>query len=263
MHTMDLEAKKTDSAVKSADRVLDILQLLARQGSALSHHEIGTSLGIPKSSLTHLLRNLVAREFLALDAGEGTYSLGRAVFDLVRGGGEREALIAHARPVVDWLAQTLGEATSFSLLRDGEVERMCVAESRSPLSYRMAVGDRFPLYSTSAGKAILAALPAPRRQAYLRHLRLESHTAATIRSMTELRRQLDAVEAGEVAYSRGEHTPGVVGIAIAVASGDPEVPAAFNVVVPEVRFTREFDARCRELLAKARTRFGAIVGKAG
>src|SRR5689334_1290582 len=70
---MDLDTKKTDSAVKSADRVLDILQLLARQGSALSHHEIGTSLGIPKSSLTHLLRNLVAREFLSLDPGPGTY----------------------------------------------------------------------------------------------------------------------------------------------------------------------------------------------
>jgi len=259
---MDADKKSSDSAVKSADRVLDILQLLARQGSALSHHEIGTALGIPKSSLTQLLRNLVARGFLALDALQGTYSLGPAVFELVRGSGAREGLTAHARPIVDWLAKSLGEATSFSVLHDDEVERVCVAESRSPLSYRMAVGDSFPLYSTSAGKVILAAMPPARRNTYLRDLQLEAHTPATVKSLSDLRRQLEAAQSTQIAYSRGEHTPGVVGIAIAVFSGDPESPSAFNVVVPEVRFTDAFDTRCRELLVRARERFQASTSMA-
>lgn len=256
---MDTDKKSPDAAVKSADRVLDILQLLARQGGALSHHEIGIALAIPKSSLTHLLRNLVARDFLAFDAQQATYALGPALFALVRQGSPRERLMTLARPIVDGLAKSLGEATSFSMLRGELVERVCVAESRSPLSYRMAVGDSFPLYSTSAGKAILAALPAAQRQDYLRGLKMEAHTPATVRSMAELKRQLAAVETGDIAYSRGEHTPGVVGIAIAVGTGEPAAPAAFNIVVPEVRFTPEFDARCTALLRQARERFAVSV----
>jgi len=49
----------------------------------------------------------------------------------------------------------------------------------------------------------------------------------------------------------------VVGIAIAIDSGDPAAPAAFNIVVPDVRYTPEFDARCVELLGQARERFHA------
>lgn len=254
---MDAAASKPpeSAAVKSADRVLDILQLLSRQGGALTHHEIGIALGIPKSSLTHLLRNLVAREFLGLDAGLSAYSLGPAVFQLVRSGGPREGLMAHARPIVGWLAKALGEATSFSVLRGDEVERVCVAESRSPLSYRMAVGDSFPLYSTSAGKAILVAMPAARRQAYLKSVKLQAHTPATAGSLAELKRQLEEAAQSGIAYSHGEHTPGVVGVAIAVDSGDPAAPAAFNIVVPDVRFTPDFNARCIELLGEARDRF--------
>ena len=142
---MDSPKTPDSAAVKSADRVLDILQLLSRQSGALTHHEIGTALGIPKSSLTHLLRNLVAREFLSLEPAQGTYSLGPAVFQLAGSGATRGGLMSLARPIVGWLAKTLGEASSFSVLRGEAVERVCVAESRSPLSYRMAVGDSFPL----------------------------------------------------------------------------------------------------------------------
>ena len=93
----------------------------------------------------------------------------------------------------------------------------CVAESRAPLSYRMAVGDSFPLYSTSAGKAILAAMPAARRQAYLKNVRLQAQTPATATTLAVLKRQLEEVGESGIAYSRGEHTPGVVGMRLAEA----------------------------------------------
>jgi DNA-binding IclR family transcriptional regulator len=41
----------TQAAVKSADGVLDLLELLARAGREMAHNEIGEALQIPKSSL--------------------------------------------------------------------------------------------------------------------------------------------------------------------------------------------------------------------
>jgi DNA-binding IclR family transcriptional regulator len=242
-------------SVKSADRVLDILELLARQGVPLMHHEIGTALGIPKSSLTHLLRNLVAREFIAADASGAAYALGPAVFRLVQQGPDRKTSVTLARPLVAWLARQTGEATSFSGLRDEMVERLCVAESASALSYRMAVGDRFPLYSTSAGKAILATMPGHAVSRYFKALKLEAHTASTLGSPTELRKELESVRRSGIAYSRGEQTVGVIGMAMAVTLGDDRLHAALNVVIPAARFTPELERNFIRLLLDARDRF--------
>lgn len=52
------------STVKSAARVLDILELLASSGRAMTHAEIGRRTAIPKSSLTQLLRNLAERGYV-------------------------------------------------------------------------------------------------------------------------------------------------------------------------------------------------------
>lgn len=248
-------APSADTSVKSADRVLDILELLARQGVPLTHHEIGTTLGIPKSSLTHLLRNLAGREFIAADASGAAYALGPAVFRLVRQGPDRETSVALARPLVVWLARQTGEAASFSGLRDDMVERLCVAESASALSYRMAVGDRFPLYSTSAGKAILAAMSERALNRYFKDLKLEAHTASTLARPADLRKELDTVRRTGIAYSRGEQTVGVIGMAVAVTLGGDHLPAALNVVIPTARFTPELEREITRLLLAARDRF--------
>ena len=64
---------KTKSvSVKSADRVLDLLELLTRRGKAMSHTELSLALGIPKSSLTQLLRNLTDRGYLLFSPGRDT-----------------------------------------------------------------------------------------------------------------------------------------------------------------------------------------------
>ncbi|RYZ00913.1 MAG: MarR family transcriptional regulator, partial [Comamonadaceae bacterium] len=50
--------------VKSAFRVLDLLELLAGTGRAMTHSELARRSGIPKSSLTQLLRTLVQRGYV-------------------------------------------------------------------------------------------------------------------------------------------------------------------------------------------------------
>ena len=73
---------ESSGVVKSADRVLDVIELLARWGREMSHTEIADTLEIPKSSLTKLLKNLTARgfvEFVPLTKG---YRLGEALIKI-------------------------------------------------------------------------------------------------------------------------------------------------------------------------------------
>ena len=237
-------------SVKSADRVLDLLELLTRRGKAMSHTELSLTLGIPKSSLTQLLRNLTDRGYLLFSPGPNTYEPGPGFFALLRQGHEGFNLVALARPVLEKLTGATHESSSFNVYRKDCVERMCGVDSPQALTYRMTVGTRFLLYSSSAGKAVLAALPENERDRYFARVRLEQRTESTVKSVAELRRQVAKIAKAGVAYSHGEYLPGIVAIAAAVRRADGYPVGALNVVAPAIRFDAALDATClRELKA--------------
>ncbi len=52
---------------KSAERVVDLLYLLANSGSSLTLNEICTGLGLPKSSGFELVQTLLYKGFIEMD----------------------------------------------------------------------------------------------------------------------------------------------------------------------------------------------------
>ena len=64
------------SAVKSADRILELFEMLARRPDGMTHQAIADALEIPKSSLTKLLQTAIGRGFVAYTAGDRRYRLG-------------------------------------------------------------------------------------------------------------------------------------------------------------------------------------------
>ena len=63
------------AAVKSADRTVELLELLSRTSEPLTLSEIQRELSYPKSSLFVLLRTLVARGWVETDRRGTGYSL--------------------------------------------------------------------------------------------------------------------------------------------------------------------------------------------
>ena len=237
-------------AVKSADRVLDLLELIAARAKPLSHTEIAHALGIPKSSLTQLLRNLTGRRYLRFAPGPNTYELGPSVFALLRQRNEDVDLVAAAGPILERLTAATHESSALSLFRKDYVERVCGVDSPQALTYRMTPGTRFLLYSSSIGKAVLAALPERERERYLARVKLVPKTDATVRTIAELRRHLARAAREGVASSHGEHMPGVSAIAIALRRPDGTPIGAINVAIPRIRYAASLKALCvRELLA--------------
>jgi len=236
--------------VKSADRVLDVLELLAERGREMSHTELAAALAIPKSSLSHLLRNLAARGYLRLSDARG-YALGPSVTVLARRSVQTFDLVALARPIVDRVRDATLETVGLNVLRDDETECLYSATGTLPLLYTMRIGDRAPLYATSSGKVLLAHLPEAKREAYLARVRFAPFTPHTLRSIAKLRAQLAAVRAEGLGYSREEFTAGIVGMAAPVLNAASEPVAAINVATPSVRFDEAAKTRIGALLKRA------------
>jgi DNA-binding IclR family transcriptional regulator len=225
------------AVVKSADRVLDVFETLAQKGRALTHTEISTELGIPKSSLSQLLGNLVERGYLAFTPGDNTYDIGTRLREVVERQRRRATLPDLAQPLCDRITRLTGESSSLNLPRDGMSQRVCGANSSQPLTFSMSVGETAPMYAVSSGKVLLAWLEERELQAYLQDTPLKPITRHTITSASALRRELKEVRRNGVAWSIEEYTPGIVGLAVPVFDPDGKVLGAFNVAMPSVRDT--------------------------
>ena len=66
----------------------------------MSHAEIAEVLGIPKSSLSQLLRNLVGRGWLAYAAETKGYTLGGAIIGIARTAAQRHDAVGLSRPIL-------------------------------------------------------------------------------------------------------------------------------------------------------------------
>lgn len=243
-----------DSSVKSASRTLDLLEFIARANAAPSFGEISQALGIPKSSLFHLLATLGRRGYLAQSGPRGGYRLGAAVTDLARDMGRTIAHLDRVRPILRELAATLNETVGYNEVRNDQVEIVISEFGRQALHYMMRSGERAPLYVLSGGKALLASLSDDQLDAYVARTQFEPFTPYTLRSGDDLRRHLDMARRTGFATSIQEYMLGIAGIAT-VLKDDGRVVGAINVAVPSVRYNEALQARIQQCLTYAVSQF--------
>jgi IclR family acetate operon transcriptional repressor len=254
----DLESdsiSRTASAAghRAANRVVDILELLAASRDGLALRDVSAQLEAPKSSLLPLLRALTARGYLA-QGRAGEYRLGRRLLDLGAAAPADETLMAVARPAVVDLMRRTGETVFLGTLTTDRTEVVYVdkVESGHIIRYAGGVGDRRPLHATSIGKAILAFLDDGEREEILRSLSLRRHTERTVTSLPALRASLDEIRRAGVCVTVDELVPGASGIAAPIFDHRGRVAAACSIGGPTDRVRPRLRSLAAEVKATAR-----------
>ncbi|MGB3354677.1 MAG: IclR family transcriptional regulator [Mycobacterium sp.] len=222
-----------------ADGREDGLQVLRRAASALDEIatapgrlrpvDIGSNLGLAKSTARRLLVALVDVGFAAVDDA-GRYHLGDRLLGLVSADGSHLAAIF--RPVIEGVAAATGETVDLSVLRGRQMWFIDQIESAHRLRAVSAIGGRFPLQDTANGKAALATLDDGEIPESLRE------------EVREVRRT-------GIAYDHDEHTVGIsaAGIAGRVPGGHV---VAISVPAPTERFMAHREVIVDALRAAAR-----------
>jgi IclR family acetate operon transcriptional repressor len=228
-------------------RTLDILELVAGQGRSMAAHEIATALAIPVSSLAYLLTTLVERHYLTRT--DRRYAPGPALHRLAPSE-NGPSLIERATPLVRSLRVQLNETASFFVRRGFEIEAVVTETGVHALRYSLEIGQRAPLHSFSAGKAILATFDEPAFEAYLATAPRKRLTANTLVDADALRAEIAVVRQTGIARNREEHTLGIVGIGCAVL-GDGLAIGALSLAIPAARFNPTVEARAIALLTRS------------
>ncbi|WP_068071903.1 IclR family transcriptional regulator [Novosphingobium lentum] len=240
-------ASATPGAVKSALRTLDLIEFVVAHRQGVVASEISASLDIPVSSLSYLLSTLVERGYLARDGRR--YVAGPGL-DRLRAHRSALTLAERAAPLVRAIRSEIDETTSFMVASGWEVEALVTEASAQALRYAVEPGQKKPLHSLAAGKAILAALPAADLDRYFAETVRDPITPATLSGEVALRADLARTRETGIAEAHEEDTLGISGLACA-ATIDGRLVGAFAVAVPTVRFTEPLRERIVALLRRS------------
>ncbi|MGO4804435.1 IclR family transcriptional regulator [Arthrobacter sp. 2MCAF15] len=210
---------KVASKVPAAENTLRILKLLASKRGPMAASNIATALGLPRSSVYHLLGVMEANGFVLHLHEEQRYGLGISAFELSSAYSRQEPLSRLGRPMLASLVDVIGESAHLAVLHGRDVLYIVEERAKNRPSLVTDVGVRLPSHLTASGRAILAALPKSQVRALYPNAAAFSarhETESPIMKYSALSSHLDQVRQRGYATEHGEVTPGFGSIAAAV-----------------------------------------------
>lgn len=221
------------STVQSIERAFTVLTVLA--DGPIGVTEVADRAGLPKSTAARLLASLAHEGVVEQVPGDTRYRLGPRLVTLAARIRPNRSLATLARPSLERLAETVGEAAGLSV-KDGHlVHYIDQVNSPNPVSVRDWTGSRIPLHAVSSGQVLLAYAPSTFVQRYLGRP-MERFTAGTLVTADALLERMRAIRRDGYAWALEEFDEGISSVAAPVADASGEVVAAVHLHGPSYRF---------------------------
>jgi DNA-binding IclR family transcriptional regulator len=208
-HSLERQVADAVEASKAPaiSRAAAVLRLLAKSDTPLGVHPIARQLGLPPSTCLHVLRALVAEEFVSFDLETKQYALDAGILTLAGDWLKRDRFSEMAQPALDRISRSL-DVTSFGVRVVGldHVIVVAVAQSGAPLQLVTQIGSRFPALVSATGRIIAAFGGHSDREieAGFRALRWDKAP-----SFTEWRKEVAETCARGFAVDKGRYNTGV------------------------------------------------------
>ncbi|MGH3304336.1 MAG: IclR family transcriptional regulator [Streptosporangiaceae bacterium] len=223
----------------SVDHALQLL-LLFRSKPSLRVSEVADHLNVARSTAHRLLSMLVHRQFAEQDPVTKTYSPGPRLVEIGLAAVGALDLRARLRPFLLDVAAATGETVSLLVLEHDMVHFVDSIESQRTVRVSSRLDARMPAHSTSAGKAILAALTTDEVLAIYPAERLVTLTDQTTMTRSRLLDELALVRATGFATNFEESEIGLGAVGMAVLDTDRRPVAAFTVAGPMQRMNGDY-----------------------
>ena len=216
--------------VKSATRVMRILDLLREYPLGLSIFEVGKILDLPKSSVHELLHSMVENSYLMQEGKR--YRLGVKVFELGQSALQSFEVTQVARPLMKWAGHELNEVVQLALLDGKEVVYLSKMQFRKDLNIPSRVGGRMPAHATALGKAILSTQSDDQVHAKFSGVTFKTYTPNSLTSIDNLISDLNLARKNSFAFDNEEYSPGVVCFAMPFKNVSGQILGAISITMP-------------------------------
>jgi len=221
--------------VNSVRKALDILCAFSPEAPCWSVSELARALHLPKSTTHNLLRTLHALDFVRQHPVDRKYYLGPKVYELGLVFSGSSGLLSRALPHLRKLADDTQETVKLAELSDGQVLVVAAVESKLQLHTRGDVGRRWPVHSSSLGKAMLSCLSTAEVRSILERRGLPRFSERTITSLEKFEKALEQIRRRGYSLDWEENEVGVRCIGVSIHDPLRQTVASISVSCPSIR----------------------------
>jgi DNA-binding IclR family transcriptional regulator len=236
-----------EGAVKSADRVFDLLEYLADAKGA-TFASIVRDLGLPNSSAHQLLQTIAARGFIDFDHQSRLFRLGFRLWEVAQSYAMAEDIAALAQPYMDELRDQTLETVQLAQLDGLENVYLAISESPHAMKLVSSVGSRLSAHATGLGKVLLAGLEPADLTARLEGATLSRYTDKTITTRKALLKALEQIRERGYGEDNEEYVVGCRCVAVPLRNAQGASFAAMSVSIPTPRYSEATARRARSAL---------------
>ena len=232
------------------EKAFSVLETLGRLARPVSLKELTELTQLPKPTLFRVLHTLCEMGYVAQDRARGDYVLGAKLYQLTWNGGSDD-IRAQALPVMESLHGMFNETVNLGVLQGELIYYLHFIETTQNLRWQVRPGARDPFHCTALGRAIVAALPEPRRDKLLERDVFEARTERTPTTRETVAAALAATAARGWAEDIEENDTGVCCFAVPlIADGAPV--AGISISIPASRLTDDTRQRITSALLAVR-----------
>jgi IclR family transcriptional regulator, acetate operon repressor len=217
--------------VRSATRVLDLLDALQAAPEGLGLRDISKAAGMPKSTALRYLATLEERRYVDRDPESGIYRLGLAIPSQAQFFARLRQAV---RPSLERLRDRFDETITFSMLDGDHTTLLDIVESRQAIRLGSEIGARGHLHSTAIGKAVASTLPEGFIRRVIDTVGLPQRTPNTITDPERYLQELDEIRARGYSFTNEENNIGTHGVAVALPT--KKLRGAIGLSAPNLRF---------------------------
>ncbi|EJL86753.1 transcriptional regulator [Herbaspirillum sp. CF444] len=237
MPTSDTIAEENTKIAGTAafSKFMAVLQLIADQETPLSIAQLSVQSGYPRPTVYRILAALMAEGMVVENPRTKHFELGPRLINLASKSWAKSDIRTAAIDALHTLRDATRETVHLAVPSDNGM--VYIEKLESPQAVRMTsrVGTRVTFYSSSVGKAYLAALDETQRRALLRAVKLQKFTEHTITDPEVLRAEIAATGQRGYAEDREENEAQIFCLGAAIRGSDGAPVACISISIPVFR----------------------------
>lgn len=234
---------RTDASgrIKALRKTFEIIETINTLGVA-SLSEIAMVVDLPKSTLYRHLMTLQERDFVVREEDE--YRLGYRFLEYGISTRNRDPVFAPAKETIETLAEDTEERVWCAVKEGNMGVYIHKVDGKYKIHTDLEIGERRPLHSYAAGKAILAFQSDDEIERILDEGELIGQTEHTITDREALLEEIEAIRERGYAFNREESIKGLHAVGAPIRNHDDEVHAALSIAgaanrLSGTRFSRD------------------------
>ncbi len=230
------ETSADKQGIRVLERFFDILSFLAERHDYAGIKEIAEATGLSRTTVHRVLATC-EENYVVLKDNIGRYRIGPRSLVWANSYQQQTGLAKIARQHLKELLRDVGETVHLFIYEKGEAFYLEKMHTYNVTGLDSRIGSRLELYSTSAGRAILAALPEEEFEAYLSSRELLPRTDWTVVDKEAFGKIVENARTRGYAEENQENEVGVRCVGAAILGKDGYPVGAVSVAGPVFRFT--------------------------